>query len=52
MQYVKVLNGTQGKLIYKSGKTGERFEWDSFGSDQEMTLRELSMPKVLIKYSS
>lgn len=44
-QYVTVRNGFQGKLIYKSKKTGEMFEWDSFGSEQEMELRELRNAK-------
>lgn len=40
-QYVTVRNGFQGRLIYKSSRTGERFIWDRFGSEQEMELREL-----------
>ena len=44
-QYVTVRNGFQGKLIYRSKKTGEVFIWDEFGSEQEMELRELRNAK-------
>ena len=40
-QIVTVRNGFQGKLVYKSKKTGERFVWDSFGSEQDMEIGEL-----------
>ena len=40
-QYVTVRNGFHGRLIYKSSRTGEKFVWDGFGSEQEMELREL-----------
>lgn len=40
-QFVVVRNGFQGRLIYKSPRTGERFIWDGFGTEQEMELREL-----------
>lgn len=40
-EYVTVRNGFYGRLIYKSSRTGERFIWDRFGDEQEMTLREL-----------
>lgn len=39
--YVTVRNGFQGRLVYKSKKTGERFVWDTFGSEQEMELNEV-----------
>lgn len=48
-QYVTVLNGFQGKLIYKSPRTGERFTWDSFGDEQEMELRDLKNVKSSCK---
>ncbi len=48
-QYVTVRNGFQGKLIYRSRKTGEIFEWDEFGSGQEMELRELTSAKSSFK---
>ena len=33
-EYIPVLNGFEGKLIYKSKKTGEKFEWDKIGDEQ------------------
>lgn len=48
-QYVIVRNGFQGKLVYKSSKTGEHFVWDSFGAEQEMQLRELKNAKNTYK---
>jgi len=44
-QYVIVRNGFQGRLLYKSPRTGEKFVWSSFGSEQEMQLRELRNAK-------
>lgn len=44
-QYVIVRNGFQGRLVYKSQKTGERFVWDAFGAEQEIELRELRFAK-------
>lgn len=44
-QYVVVRNGFQGRLVYKSQRTGEHFVWDEFGSEQEMELRELRNAK-------
>lgn len=44
-QYVTVRNGFQGRLVYISKRTGERFVWDEFGSEQEMELRELKNAK-------
>lgn len=41
MQIVTVKNGFQDRLVYKSKKTGERFVWDAFGSEQDMELGEL-----------
>lgn len=40
-QIVTVRNGFQGRLVYKSKKTGERFVWDGFGAEQDMELSEL-----------
>ena len=40
-QIITVRSGYQGRLVYKSPKTGERFVWDSFGVDQDMELAEL-----------
>ena len=44
-QYVIVRNGFHGKLIYKSRRSGEIFSWDSFGDEQEISLRELRNAK-------
>ena len=44
-QYVTVRNGFQGRLFYKSPRTGENFIWASFGDEQEMELRELKNAK-------
>lgn len=44
-QYIIVRNGFQGKLIYISPRTGERFVWDNFGDEMEMELRELRSAK-------
>lgn len=38
---VAVRNGCQGRLIYKSPKTGEVFRWEEFGDVQDMELGEL-----------
>jgi len=38
---ITVRNGFNGKLIYKSQKTGERFVWEEFGDEQDMELQEL-----------
>lgn len=43
--YVTVRNGFNGKLVYKSRRTGERLIWDEFGSEQEMELQELKNAK-------
>lgn len=44
-QYITVRNGFQGMLIYVSKRTGEVFEWDEFGDEQEMELGELKNAK-------
>ena len=44
-QYVTVSNSFQGRLVYVSKHTGERFVWDQFGAEQEMELRELKNAK-------
>ena len=40
-QYITVRNGFQGKLVYKSSRTGELFVWEEFGAEQEIELKEL-----------
>lgn len=44
-QYVTVVNGFHGILVYKSRKTGEEFVWEKYGDEQEMELRELKNAK-------
>ena len=44
-QYVIVRNGFHGRLVYKSSRTGEKFVWDGFGTEQEMELKELRNAK-------
>ena len=44
-QIVTVRNGFQGRLVYKSPKTGERFVWDEFGAEQDMEIAELRNAK-------
>lgn len=48
-QYVTVRNGFHGVLIYRSPRTGEIYQWDSFGAEQEMELRELKNAKSSAK---
>lgn len=42
---VMVRNGFNGRLIYVSTKTGEKFTWDSLGDEVEMELKELRTAK-------
>lgn len=44
-QLIAVKNGFQGRLIYVSSRTGERFVFDEFGDVQEIELRELRNAK-------
>lgn len=44
-QYITVRNGFQGVLIYTSKRTGEKFQWESFGDEQDIELRELKNAK-------
>ena len=46
---VTVRNGFQGRLVYKSKRTGERFVWDSFGAEQDMEMSELRNARELNK---
>jgi len=43
--YVTIRNGFNGRLVYVSKRTGERFVWDDFGSEQDMELQELKNAK-------
>lgn len=42
---ITVKNGFQGRLVYKSKRTQEKFEWDAFGDEQDMELQELKNAK-------
>lgn len=44
-QIVIVRNGFHGRLVYRSPKTGERYVWDEFGSEQDMEIAELRNAK-------
>lgn len=46
---VTVLNGFQGKLVYKSPRTNERFVWEEFGDEQDMELKDLRNAKSAAK---
>lgn len=48
-QIIIVLNGFQGKLVYKSPRTHEVYCWDAFGDEQEIELRELRNAKSSAK---
>lgn len=38
---ITVRNGFNGKLVYVSPRTKEKFVWESFGDEQDMELQEL-----------
>lgn len=40
-EYVTVRNGFDGKLVYKSSKTGEKYVFDRFGDEHDMEIQEL-----------
>lgn len=44
-EYVTVRSGYNGRLVYKSSKTGEKFVFESFGSEHDMELQELRKAK-------
>lgn len=46
---VVVRNGFQGRLVYRSKRTGERWVWDGFNSEQEIELKELKSAKNTAK---
>ena len=43
--FVTVRNGYQGKLVYKSSKTGEKYVFDCFGDEHDMEIQELKKAK-------
>jgi len=38
---IPVVNGHRGKLVYNGKKSGEHIEWEDFGDEQLMELKEL-----------
>lgn len=42
---ITVKNGFQGRLVYISKRTQERFIWDEFGDEQDIELQELKNAK-------
>lgn len=48
-QLVVVRNGYQGRLVYKSPRTHEKFVWPEFGSEQMIELLELRNAKNTFK---
>lgn len=48
-QIITVRNGFQGRLVYKSKKTGEKFVWDGFGDEQDMEFAELKSARSASK---
>lgn len=48
-QYITVINGFQGSLVFKNPKTGEIFRWAEFGDEQDIELRELKGIKSYAK---
>lgn len=48
-QLIAVRNGYQGRLVYKSPRTHEKFVWPEFGSEQMVELLELRNAKNTYK---
>ena len=48
-QLIVVRNGYQGRLVYKSPRTHEKFVWPEFGSEQMVELLELRNAKNTYK---
>ena len=48
-QLIVVRNGYQGRLVYKSPRTHEKFIWPEFGSEQMIELMELRNAKNTYK---
>lgn len=44
-QIITVYNGFHGVMYYRSRKTGELYQWDGFGDEQDMELSELKNAK-------
>lgn len=48
-EYVSVINGYPGQLVYRSRKTGEETKWEDYLDVQEMELQELKSARVADK---
>lgn len=48
-EYIVVRSGYNGRLVYKSPRTGEKFVWPEFGSEQMIELFELRSAKNTMK---
>ena len=48
-QLIVVRNGYQGRLVYKSPRTHEKFVWPEFGTEQMIELMELRNAKNTYK---
>lgn len=48
-EMITVKNGFNGRLVYISPRTHEKFVWDEFGDEQEIELRELRNAKSSAK---
>lgn len=48
-QFITVINGFQGRLTYRSKRTGELFVWENFGDTQDIELLELKSAKSASK---
>jgi len=40
-EYISVRNGFNGRLVYRSSATGERYVWERFGDEIDMELQDL-----------
>lgn len=49
-QYIPVINGYHGVLVYTDSRTGETYTWSEFGDIQEMELKELRNAKNTKKF--
>lgn len=43
--FVTVRNGFNGRLVYKSSRTHEKYVWEGFGAEQDIELQELKNAK-------
>lgn len=43
--FITVRNGFNGKLVYVSKRTNEKYVWDEFGAEQDLDIQELKYAK-------